>query len=314
MRSTSLFRPELLAAVACALLLLHCDDGGSGGSESSAASSSSSGTSGTGGESATSGSGGPGGAGQGGSGDGGSAAGGASADSCEGRLICDDFEDDDLGAAPKSPWSTATNNGTVVVDGARARSGSRSVKVRTEAGQYKQAFFFTEGAPAFPAPGNVVYGRMMIYMDQASDDGVHWTMIQGSGPLPGQNGVTALYRYGGQWQQQMMANYETFNLSTDCWQHSQTKMPTGKWACMEWRFDGPNNEMRFWLDGQEIADLHMKDKGEGCGGHDLNDMWLAPTFDKMSLGWESYQSEAAREAWIDDVVIDDEQIGCPAGP
>ncbi|MEZ4302301.1 MAG: hypothetical protein R3B70_45660 [Polyangiaceae bacterium] len=210
-----------------------------------------------------------------------------------------------------TPWKTATNNGAVVVDDSRAHSGSRSIKVSTGAGQYKQAYFFVQGAPVFPVAGNVIYGRMMISMDQAANDGVHWTMIQGSGPVPGKDGVTAHYRYGGQWQQKMMANYDTQGAKSDCWDHSATKMPVGAWACMEWRFDGPSNDLRFWLDGQEITDMHVAGAGEGCIGHDLGDVWLAPQFEKMSLGWESYQQDDAREAWIDDVILDDEPIGCP---
>jgi hypothetical protein len=159
--------------------------------------------------------------------------------------------------------------------------------------------------------GNVVYGRMMIYMDQTANDGVHWTMIQGSGPLEGHDGVTAHYRYGGMWAGKMMANYETSGAATDCWNNSEDVMPTGRWTCMEWRFDGPGNEMRFWLDGQELPGLYVKDEGQGCIGHELGDQWLAPTFDRMFLGWESYQPDDAREAWIDDVVIDDAPIGCP---
>lgn len=237
--------------------------------------------------------------------------GGGTADPCAGRLICDDFEDDADGQAPGAPWQTATNNGNVAIDGAHAHSGTRAVKVSTGAGQYKQAFFFTEGAPAFPVAGNVVYGRMMIFMDATANDGVHWTMLQGTGPLAGHAGVQSYYRYGGMWAGKMMANYETAGLSTDCWNNSNTVMPTGKWTCMEWKFDGPANEMRFWLDGTEVSDLHVKDQGMGCGGHDLSDQWLAPTFDKMWLGWESYQQDDARDAWIDDVILDDAPIGCP---
>ena len=239
--------------------------------------------------------------------------GGGAVDPCAGRLICDDFEDDTLGAAPLAPWQTNVNQGAVVVDGAHAHSGMRAVKVSTDAGQYKQALFYAEGAPAFPVPGNVVYGRMMIYMPQTANDGVHWTMIQGSGPVPGHAGVTGHYRYGGMWQGKMMANYETSNAATDCWNNSDTVMPTGAWTCMEWRFDGPANDMRFWLDGTEVADLHVTQQGMGCGGQDLGGDWLAPDFERMYLGWESYQQDDAREAWIDDVIIDDQPIGCP-GP
>ncbi len=284
-------------------LLAACDDGaGAGGAGPSSGSTTSVTTNGSGTTATTSGS---------VSTSTSAGTGGGPQDPCAGRLICDDFEGDTNGEAPGAPWGVATNNGAVVVDGAKAHSGTHAVKVSTGAGQYKQALFFTEGAPAFPIASNVVHGRMMIYMDATANDGVHWTMIQGTGPLPGHAGVDSFYRYGGMWGGKMMANYETSGLATDCWNNSNAVMPTGKWTCMEWKFDGPANEMRFWLDGQEVSDLHVKDQGMGCGGHDLADQWLAPTFDKMWLGWESYQNDDAREAWIDDVVIDDAPIGCP---
>lgn len=293
-----------MLVVTLSLFVLRCDGGGASGGGppgSGGASSSQSGAGGEGGASASSAS----------SASSGAGGAGGVVDPCAGRLLCDDFEDDPLGAAPNAPWTVATNKGLVVVDGARARSGSKAIKVSTQAGQYKQAFFYVDGAPAFPAPGNVIYGRMMIYMDKTANDGVHWTMIQGSGPLAGHPGVTSHYRYGGMWQGKMMANYETSNLGTDCWNNSEKVMPTGQWACMEWRFDGPANGMRFWLDGVEVADLAVTDKGMGCVNHDLGDAWLAPSFERMTLGWESYQQDDAREAWIDDVILDDEPIGCP---
>ena len=298
-------------AVVLAVFLLGC---GEDDADSSSSAASGSGGAGSGaGASGSSGSGASGASGGGpaSTGSGGGGGTGATGDPCEGRIVCEDFESYELGAPPGGPWEAATNNGEVAVDGAHVMSGQRAVRVATGAGQYKQALFFTEGAPAFPAAGNVFYGRMMFYMEQAANDGVHWTMIQGSGPLEGHDGVTAHYRYGGMWEGKMMANYETSELATDCWQNTETVMPTNAWTCMEWRFDGPANEMRFWLDGVEIDPLHVTGQGMGCGGHDLDDEWLAPTFDRLWLGWESYQQDDAREAWIDDVIIDDQPIGCP---
>lgn len=238
--------------------------------------------------------------------------GGGSPDPCAGKLVCDDFEGAAAGQEPGGIWKTSKNNGSLVVDGIHARSGKQAVHVHTEAGQYKQAFFFNEGMPAFPIAGNVLHARMMIYMDQTANDGVHWTMMQGSGPIASKPGISALYRYGGMWKGAMMANYETYNAGTDCWNNSNVTMPTGKWTCMEVTLDGPNNEMHFSLDGVDVPDLHVKQQGMGCVNHDLMDQWLAPTFDRMTFGWESYQQDDARDAWIDDVVIDDKPIGCPA--
>lgn len=243
-----------------------------------------------------------GGATEGGAGDGGA---------CAGRLFCDDFERGTVGMAPLSPWRVQQNMGTVSVSNTRARSGSRSVRVTTASAAYKSAMMYVDGSGIFPVAGNVVFGRMMFYMDRAANDGVHWTMIEGRGPLASRAGVTSIYRYGGQHMQRLMSNYETSGARTDCWDHSATTIPTGRWVCMEWKFDGPRNAMQFWLDGRELTDIATTMTGEGCIGHDLMDQWLAPSFQRMAVGWESYQMDDAREAFIDDVVFDDARIGCP---
>lgn len=306
MLRSSLVDLRICGALVCCLAGCGGDDTASGGATTSTSATTTTSSTGSGGETGAGGSTGTGGAT--GTSTGGS---GGAVDPCENRLICDDFEDDQLDTEPLAPWQSSTNAGSIVVDGTHAHSGAKAVHVHTEEGQYKRALFSVEGAPTFPIAGNVVYGRMMIYMDQTANDGVHWTMIQGSGPLDGQPGVDSHYRYGGMWGGAMMANYETSGASTDCWNNTDVVMPTGAWTCMEWRFDGPQNEMRFWLDGVEVPELHVKDQGMGCIGHDLNDQWLAPTFDRMYVGWESYQQDGARDAWIDDVVIDDQPIGCP---
>ena len=33
---------------------------------------------------------------------------------------------------------------------------------------------------------------------------------------------------------------------------NETFLPTKKWACVEFEFKGPSNEMRFYLDGNEV--------------------------------------------------------------
>jgi len=139
---------------------------------------------------------------------------------------------------------------------------------------------------------------------------VHWTMIQGEGPATG--GITrADVRYGGQHQQSLMANYDTTGKASDCWQHSQTKMPEGKWACMEWYFEGATNTQKFWLDGKAIDDLTVTGQGQGCVSQETAGKWIFPSFERVYVGWESYQADPAREVWIDDVALGTSKIGCP---
>jgi hypothetical protein len=239
----------------------------------------------------------------------GSSTGGASS-GCQGALVCDDFES--YTDKPTMPWTVTVDGGgagKVVIDSAQHKSGTKSVKFTTSGAMDYQRAFISLTKP-FPVANNAFYGRMMIYTTKAANDGVHWTMIQGEGKRT--DGITrADVRYGGQHQQTLMANYDSVGKKSDCWQHSQTKMPEGKWACMEWYFEGATNTQKFWLDGKAIDDLTVVGQGQGCVAHETEDKWLFPTFERLFVGWESYQTDDAREVWIDDVAVGTTQIGCP---
>lgn len=285
---------------------------GQGGAAGQAGTASSAGTSGTGTGGASGGgaggstTGGGGGTSTGGSG--GTSAGGSGNGACNGALFCDDFES--YTDTPGAPWTIKKNaQGNVLIDGAQHSSGTKAVKFTTTgAMDYQQAYIMLD--KIFPVAQNAFYGRMMIYTTKAANDGVHWTMIQGEGPAA-MNIARADVRYGGQHQQGLMANYDSSGPKSDCWQHSQTKMPEGKWACMEWYFDGATNTQKFWLDTKAIDDLTVVGQGDGCISQETGGKWLFPTFQHLYLGWESYQKDDAREVWIDDVAISTTQVGCP---
>jgi hypothetical protein len=316
-----------------------------GGSPSAGATSGGSSGSVTGGASATGGAGSPstggaptagatnGGSGGGGgkTGGGGSAGatggsgGGGKSGGCNGALFCEDFEAYDAGKAPGSVWTARTDAGAVSVDTTQHTSGSKSVKFTTQAKDgNKTAFIRLKSDAVFPIAGNAFFGRMMFRLEAAPTGDVHWTMLQSTGTVPGQN-YRSQYRYGGQHPvtagSQLMANYDTPDSysgtgpSTDCWQHANgVAIPTGKWTCVEWKFDGPQNQMRLWLDGKAITDVSIDGKGQGCLGQDASYTWAAPTFGDIEIGWESYQNDQARTVFIDDVAISTTQIGCPSVP
>ncbi len=255
-----------------------------------------------------------------GSGDASAGAGGASGgaagigagDPCATAIFCDDFESYTAGGAPKGMWKVTTNQGTVAVDTMHAHSGKNAVHALTTGAQaYESAYMGLVGKPVFPVANNGFFGRMMMYATQAPADVVHWTIVQGEGPVPGQNITNAVYRYGGQYNRRFMANYDSGPAKSDCWHHSKTTIPLDRWACVEWQFDGPTNTLRFWLDGQPVSDLTVVGKGDGCIAHDTMDNWYAPTFNAVRLGWEHYQ-KGPGEVWIDDVAIAAQRVGCPA--
>ena len=244
---------------------------------------------------------------------------------CRARaLFSDDFESYPAGSAPGGKWAIATSNGAVVVDEARHGAGKRkgkAVRFTTTGKAAYQSAFMRLGAGVLPVPRNIVYGRMMFYLEAAPATSVHWTMLQGSGLVPGQS-HHAQYRYGGQHPiatgNQLMANYETpdsykgVGPSSDCWFHSDKQVvPVGTWSCVEWQFDGAANTMRLWLDGAPVDSLTVTGVGQGCVNQPANHPWTAPLFDHLDLGWESYQADEPRTFWIDDVVVATVKIGCP---
>ncbi|MEY4551489.1 MAG: hypothetical protein RL685_7684 [Pseudomonadota bacterium] len=267
----------------------------------------------------------------GGAGSGGAGPSGNDSAVCASATFCDDFEAVAAGQAPAAPWTVSQTNATVAVDNTRAFRGTQSVKsstVPTVGGMptYKRGLIGLAGAPVIPLPEQRVYGRMMFYLESSPSTNVHWTFIDGTGLVAGQD-YTSTYRYGGQLPvaggNQLMANYDTTDYyatpsrgpQTDCYRHANAiVVPVGKWSCAEWFFDGQANQMRFWLDGTELTDLQINQTGTGCVAQPATYVWQAPVFSRINVGWESYQADDARSIWIDDVVISQTQVGCPAAP
>ena len=98
----------------------------------------------------------------------------------------------------------------------------------------------------------------------------------------------------------------------DCSKAAKTETLAAKtWVCWEWKFDATNNETHLWLDGQPQTDVDVVGHGTACVGG-ANPVWQGPTaFTKLIVGWEQYQDAPAQEAWIDDLVIATERVGCP---
>jgi hypothetical protein len=240
---------------------------------------------------------------------------------CVKSLFCDNFEEYAAGGLPSPTWGANQSGGSLVVDTTRSHSGKQSVKVSAGPSTgYRSILISLSKAGVVPIANNHLFGTMAFYLDSSPTTSVHWTFIDGFGATSA--GYHAFYRYGGQTPaangNTLMGNYDTpdsygnppVGPSSDCWLHSTTVVPTAVWSCAEWEFDGPNNTMRFWLDGAAVADLTMTGTGQGCVHQPGTFTWLAPTFSRIDLGWESYQADAARTIWIDDVAIGAVRLGC----
>jgi len=191
------------------------------------------------------------------------------------------------------------NGGTVSVEETQVFSGKRALHLRAPVGNAPAGTITT--TQPFPIPSNDMFGRMMVYF--SGTQSIHWDMIEASDDK-------IFYRYGGQgttW----LANY----LPGDCYRHSKSAPPVGRWMCVEWQFDGSaeggatKDEMRLWIDGQAISDVAVSQQAEGCGTR----RWVAPVFEKLSLGVKhNGPTSTTVDMFIDDIAVDNQPIGCPA--
>jgi hypothetical protein len=246
----------------------------------------------------------------------------------QGSTFCEDFEDDAVDQAPAAPWQNATNGtATVRVSSTRAFSGQRSLQATAATGaSYRRAYVALQ-QNSFNGATQNMFGRVMVWLEAtpiSNGGSVHWTLFQGEGRAQ-TNNYNGIYRFGGQQQNGagLMANYETTQdgnppVRSDCFQHSNTRMPVGQWACIEWHFAVATNEMQYWLNGTELSDIHVTDRGTGCLYNEppLNGQWLAPpNFQTLYMGWEQYQGASNDiNVWLDGVVVSTQRVLCPASP
>jgi hypothetical protein len=234
------------------------------------------------------------------------------AGACTGDIVCDDFESSALGTNP-ADWQTVIDPpaaGTVLVDSTHAFSGVNAVHVTlAPASSIPHVQILREIA----LPTNAFFGRMMVWIAPYAREmpSHHWNLIEGWGYMPGAVTHTiydqGMYEYGGVCSPEGLLGAAYLGPSTDCCQPSTAAVPTSGWSCIEWHFDGIQNEMQFWMDGQAVDSLTVT--VPQCGGP-----WQAPVFERVDLGFGSGSPNysTSHEMWIDDVAIDSNRIGCPA--
>ncbi|CAL2091697.1 conserved exported hypothetical protein [Tenacibaculum sp. 190524A05c] len=214
-------------------------------------------------------------------------------------IFSDNFEDDSL-----NEWNKS-GAGKVYLDTSKSYSGKQSICFESGEGFKNRAFIALENETITSLER--FYGSMYMFVQEASPDGVHWTMIQASGKTP--NGFHSEIRYGGQHQKRIMANYDTNPIKTDCWHHTQFKIPEKKWFSVQWFFDRKSNNAKLWIDGELVHELNANDVDKGCLANDNNQNWTFPLFEQLTLGWVDYQKGGcSRKIWIDDVILSKEKL------
>src|SRR4029077_20110190 len=165
-------------------------------------------------------------------------------------LICEDFEDGNLDG-----WTRVVTSGTLGTAWTHTSPGRTALAIGIPANQ-RGGFIERTGAPLFPLPGKVMWGRVMVYFDSVSDR--HTDVVRGA-PV---GGGTPWYNVGEQHGEILLNYYD--GAAADCWARPSPGRPVAlqTWTCWEWGFDARTNEMQLWIDGQ--LSRRVSATGDGC--------------------------------------------------
>jgi hypothetical protein len=173
---------------------------------------------------------------------------------------------------------------------------------------------FIRETRTFPALGKSFYGRVFVWVEQQPVEKpatlYHWTTIE-AGDTATDN--ARKLRLGGHIEASL-TNWLRFNYETSVQapvhetglSDTAAVLAPRTWHCLEFFFDMPTQEARFWLNGTERTRLHW-----------LNSMPSMPLFQfpaevkSLSFGWAEYQAALTPwEIWIDEIAVDGQRVGC----
>jgi hypothetical protein len=220
--------------------------------------------------------------------------------------ICEDFEDTAVGAVPTG-WtkvgdagtsSTEAHRGTQSLEIGAAANGARRMRltgarVTALGGTHWGRLFYKVKTPA-PRPANGVIHSTIVAWDAMS-------------PISGTNEVRVVDTVeDAAGKHQYLYNVQTSDRGEFGKGSSYDYSYDGAWYCTEWFVDHATQTYRFFLDGEELESIRIMN---GAGTFENSE--LPPEFTALSVGWNNYQQASPGfVAWIDDLAIGSERVGC----
>jgi hypothetical protein len=224
--------------------------------------------------------------------------------------VCQDFESTNPGATPGGDWSVPTTNygtATLAVAADDAARGNHSLKVTVPAGGSSEEHYLQLGN--LGALASAHYGRLFVKIaSPTTTPFVHWDLILGAGQWTGSarrvrwgNTGTGVGTMDSNWA--WIYNVEQGDFGTEA---RQSHPVLAEWMCVEWYWDGTNQQARFYFQGSEVQALHIDTTlPSGSGSPQI------PIFTSLSFGAAKYQNtDMPLTFWIDEIALDKQRIGC----
>ncbi len=230
------------------------------------------------------------------------------ASTCEGSPfeVCESFETGAPGQLPQG-WSLAgygTRTLGIVTD--QAARGSNSLRVDIAAGQTAVVGMIQRDLGTL---GGRHYGRMFYRIEGPSvSEFIHFDVLEVTGPWMGHENSVRFASTG-----------TGVGTTSSNWSWIYNVQPSGsgagaefasegdrsahprvdEWMCLEWFFDAEAQEARYFHDGAAIEYLHIDDERSEI-----------PVLTSLSVGMQKFQNTGALRAWVDEVALHGERIGC----
>lgn len=203
-------------------------------------------------------------------------------------VLCDSFES----GAPLAAWSKNQNRGSVTVETTRAYRGTRSLHAHHDAltaGQEAQGLLFIQ---SFPQPD--VWVRAFVYVPSGFPTATV-SLVGGQQSTTPYQGAYLNLANG------VFVGYNDLSGSAVL-RTTTTAIPTNRWVCVEWALRiGATGSMRASIDGTAIAELTPTQSTSAT-----------PPIGTLFVGLNAPigGAVAARDLWLDEIVIDNKAIGC----
>lgn len=222
--------------------------------------------------------------------------------------IFEDFEATAEGGIPAG----FIKKGSAAVVGDVAHSGTHSLKLDAAV---KGVRGLEKSGPEIAGLGGQHWGRMFYRVQLPSPlpegKGAHTTLVAGSAQSPAEKDPIEVrlagLRVGAKGDFHYLYNVQPLKGRKEFGQGSKAAQTfTDAWTLLEWYVDFTSQSYRFFVNGQELADL-AQHKGEG----NFSGLEIPAAFESMTFGWNNYQPVAAPGfgVWIDDLAVGKDRIG-----
>jgi hypothetical protein len=258
-------------------------------------------------------------------------------------LVCEDFES---GRIDATKWDLVSSGGTVTVQQQRVAHGKYAAQFHATAGPSDDwVLLLVKNVPA-ALKGATTYGRMYVYAAPEMTSSIHVQLAfagrDGTGTAVGPAPFTKLRYleaalYSGRWQQgfdlldlnpsveedsgrwQQGFDLLDLNPSVEEVSYSNNHVPTGRWACLEWKFEDQPDRVTVWLDGAEVATFDNTNVSyaspgpipkSGAALYMGTSSGLVGGFERFGVGFHDWHPQKVFDLYDDDLVLDAKRVGC----